>query len=173
MSKKDELAFAREQQLAKLRGTTVEPERITLEFACALHDRGFRMTFARTSPSHRFRCESVEKDAPRHATAREPLQGLFKPADSLRVRVEELDLPSLPCVVCGFESSWTLCHHCNKLVCGARSTTGHFTCRKSCGGQFRTVPVDALDASHSTGTTPRPAIGRQGQTLLPGKGSRK
>lgn len=173
MSQKNELALIREQQLAKLRGTAAEPERVTLDFACAVHDRDFRVTFARKSREQRFRCESVEKDAPRHATASEQLQGLFKPAETLRVQATEMDFTSVRCVACAGGANWTLCPHCHAMVCGGRSTPSHFTCRDSCGGRFQTVPLDALDAGRSTGTATRLAIGRQAQTLLPGKTRRK
>jgi hypothetical protein len=67
MSHKSELALLREQQLAKLREATGSPERFTADFACARHDRAFRVTFARFSPAQRFRCESVDQAEPHQA----------------------------------------------------------------------------------------------------------
>jgi hypothetical protein len=60
MSHRSELSIIREEQLARLRETTGTPERFVADFACARHDRGFRVTFARFSPVQRFRCESVD-----------------------------------------------------------------------------------------------------------------
>ncbi len=61
MSQKSELTIIREQQLARLREATGTPERFVLDFACARHDRAFRVTFARFAPAQRFPCESVDK----------------------------------------------------------------------------------------------------------------
>ena len=92
MSHKSELAIIREQQLARLREATGTPERFVLDFACARHDRAFRVTFARFSPAQRFRCESVDKSESGQATTIARLQGLLRPAEALRVRTEDVDL---------------------------------------------------------------------------------
>ena len=82
MSHKSELAIIREQQLAGLREATGTPERFVLDFACARHDRAFRVTFARFSPAQRFRCESIVKSESGQATTIERLQGLLRPAEA-------------------------------------------------------------------------------------------
>jgi hypothetical protein len=168
MSHKSELAIKREQQLARLREATDTPERFAVDFACALHDRAFRVTFARFSPSQRFRCESVDKDEPRQATTMARLQGLLRPADALRVRSEEVDFSTVSCTWCAAASGWTLCARCKTMICGARSTGSYFTCRDSCGAKFQTAPLEALDAARS-GSSARLTIGHS-QKLLPGKG---
>jgi hypothetical protein len=142
------------------------------DFACALHDRGFRVTFARFSSAQRFRCESVDKSESGQATTIARLQGLLRPAEALRVRTEEVDFSSVPCAWCAAASGWTLCPNCKTLVCGARSSGRSFTCRDSCGAQFQTAPLESLDAARQGGSSARLAIG-QSQTLLPGKGLRK
>ncbi|WGJ13868.1 hypothetical protein QEV83_14485 [Methylocapsa sp. D3K7] len=171
MSHKSELALLREQQLAKLREATGAPERFVVDFACALHDRAFRVTFARFSSAQRFRCESVDKTESHQATTMARLQGLLRPADALRVRTEEVDFSTVPCAWCADDSGWTLCDRCKMLVCGARSSGSSFTCRVSCGARFQTARLDALDAARP-GSSTRLAIGH-GRTLLPGKGPRK
>jgi len=170
MSHKSELAIIREQQLARLREATGTPERFVADFACARHDRTFRVTFARFSPAQRFRCESVDKIESHQATIAR-LQGLLRPAEALRVRTEEVDFSALSCAWCAASSGWTLCAQCKTLVCGARSSGHSFTCRDSCGAHFQTAPLDALDAARS-GSSTRLAIGHS-QNLLPGKGLRK
>ena len=100
MSHKSELAISREQQLARLREATGTPERFVLDFACARHDRAFRVTFARFSPAQRFRCESVDKSESGQATTIERLQGLLRPAEALRVRTEDVDLSTVSCAWC-------------------------------------------------------------------------
>lgn len=167
MTHKSELALLREQQLARLREATGTPERFTAEFACAKHDRAFRVTFARTSPAQRFRCESIDKNEASQPTAAERLQRLLRPAEALRVRTEEVDLSTLSCAWCAAASGWTLCNRCKTLICGARSSGRSFTCRESCGAQFETVPLDALDAARP-GSSARLAIGHS-RTLLPGQ----
>jgi hypothetical protein len=159
MSHKSELVISREQQLARLREATGTPERYVLDFACARHDRAFRVTFARFSPAQRFRCESVDKDEPHQATAIAWLQGLLRPAEALRVRTEEMDFSSVPCAWCAAASGWTLCPNCKTLICGARSSGRSFTCRDSCGAQFQTAPLEALDAARQAG---RPHDSRSG-----------
>jgi hypothetical protein len=171
MSHKTELALLRNQQLAKLREATGSAERFTADFACAKHDRGFRVTFARFSPSQRFRCESVDKDEPHHATTMARLQGFLRPAEALRVRTEEVDFSAVSCAWCAAASGWTLCAKCKTLICGASSSGHSFTCRDSCGAHFHTAPLEALDAARP-GSSSRLAIGH-GRTLLPGKGPRK
>jgi hypothetical protein len=171
MSHKSELVISREQQLARLRETTGTPERFVLDFACARHDRAFRVTFARFSAAQRFRCESVDKSESGQATTIERLQGLLRPAEALRVRTEDVDLSSVSCAWCAAASGWTLCAKCKTLICGARSSGRSFTCRDSCGAHFQTAPLDALDAARS-GSSAQLAIGHS-QTLLPGKGPRK
>ena len=171
MSHKTELAIKREQQLAKLREATSTPERFVMDCACARHDRGFRVTFARFSAAQRFRCESVDKTESHQATTMARLQRLLRPAEALRVRSEEVDFSTVSCAWCAASSGWTLCGKCKTMVCGARSIGRAFTCRDSCGAQFRTAPLDALDAARP-GSSARLAIGH-GRTLLPGKGLRK
>jgi hypothetical protein len=172
MSHKSELAIIREQQLAGLRKATGTPERFVLDFACARHDRAFRVTLARFSPAQRFRCESVDKSESVQATTMARLQGLLRPAEALRVRTEDVDVSTVSCAWCAAASGWTLCAKCKTLICGARSTGRSFTCRDSCGAQFQTAPLDALDAARQGATATQLAIGH-GQTLLPGKGLRK
>lgn len=172
MSHKSELSIIREQQLARLRETTGTPERFVVDFACARHDRAFRVTFARFSPAQRFRCESVDNAESNQATTMERLQGLLRPAEALRVRAEEVDFSSVSCAWCADDSGWTLCSKCKTMVCGARSSGRSFTCRNSCGAQFETKPLDVLDAARQGGPDARLAIGRS-QTLLPGKGPRR
>ena len=96
MSHKSELAILRQQQLAKVREATGTPERFVADFACALHDRAFRVTFARFSSAQRFRCESVDKTESHQATTLARLQGFLRPADALRVRTEEVDFSTFP-----------------------------------------------------------------------------
>ncbi len=168
MSHKSELAIIREQQLAGLREATGTPERFVLDFACARHDRAFRVTFARFSPAQRFRCESIVKSESGQATTIERLQGLLRPAEALRVRTEDVDLSSVSCASCAAASGWTLCAKCKTLICGARSSGRSWD---SCGAHFQTAPLDALDAARS-GSSAQLAIGHS-QTLLPGKGLRK
>ncbi len=171
MSHKSELALLREQKLAKLREATGSPERFMADFACAKHDRAFRVTFAGFSAAQRFRCENVDKAESHQATTMARLQGLLRPAEALRVRTEEVDFAAVPCAWCAASSGWTLCAQCKTLVCGARSSGHSFTCRDSCGAHFQTAPLDTLDAARA-GSSARLAIGRS-QTLLPGKGPRK
>jgi hypothetical protein len=170
MSLKSDLAIKREQQLARLREATGTPERFTLDFACARHDRAFRATFARFSAAERFRCESVDKTQA-HPSTTERLQGLLRPADALRVPAGEIEFRSLSCAWCGDASGWTLCGRCKAMVCRARSAGHSFTCRDGCGARFQTEPLEAIDAARQGGTA-RLAIG-QGKKLLPGKGLRK
>lgn len=172
MSHKSELTIIREQQLATLRETTGTPERFVADFACARHDRAFRVTFARFSPAQRFRCESIDKAESNQATTMERLHGLLRPAEALRVRAEEVDFSSVSCAWCGDDSHWIRCGKCKAMVCGARSSGRSFTCRDSCGARSQTSPLEALDAARQGGTSDRLAIG-QGQKLLPGKGLRK
>ena len=172
MSHKSELAIIREQQLARLREATGTPERFVVDFACARHDRAFRVTFARFSPAQRFRCESVDKTESHQATTIARLQGLLRPAEALRVRTEEVDFSTVSCAWCAASSGWTLCANCKTMVCGARSSGRSFTCRDSCGAQFQTAPLEALDAARQRGSSARLAIGHS-QKLLPGKGLRK
>lgn len=155
-----------------LREATGTPERFVLDFACARHDRAFRATFARFSPAQRLRCESVDKSESGQATTIERLQGLLRPAEALRVRTEDVDLSTVPCAWCAAPSGWTLCANCKTLICGARSFGRTFSCRDSCGAQFQTAPLDALDAARQGATATQLAIGHS-QTLLPGKGPRK
>lgn len=171
MSHKSELAIIREQQLARLRETTGTPERFVADFACARHDRSFRVTFARFSPTQRFRCESVDKAESNQATTIERLQGLLRPAEVLRVRAEEVDFSTVTCAWCASASGWTLCANCKAMVCGARSSGRSFACRDSCGTQSQTAPLEALDAARQGGTSAR--LAGQSQKLLPGKGLRK
>jgi hypothetical protein len=170
MNHKSELAIIREQQLAKLREATDTPERFVVDFACARHDRAFRVTFARFSPAQRFRCESVDKSESHQATTIERLQGLLHPAEALRVRTEDVDVSTVSCAWCAVASGWTLCAKCKTMVCAARSSGRSFTCRDSCGAQSSTVPLEALDAARS-GSSARLAIG-QSHKLLPGKRER-
>jgi hypothetical protein len=171
MSHKSELAILRQQQLAKVREATGTPERFVADFACALHDRAFRVTFARFSSAQRFRCESVDKTESHQATTLARLQGFLRPADALRVRTEEVDFSTVPCAWCADDTRWTLCDRCKMLVCGARSSGHSFSCRDSCAAQFQTARHDALDAARA-GSSTRLAI-EHGRTLLPGKGLRK
>jgi hypothetical protein len=168
MNHKSELAIIREQQLAKLREATGTPERFVVDFACARHDRAFRVTFARFSPAERFRCESVDKSESGQATTMARFQGLLRPAEALRVRSEDVDFSTVSCAWCAAASGWTLCAKCKTMVCGARSTGSYFTCRNSCGAKFQTAPLEALDAVRS-GSSARLTIGHS-QKLLPGKG---
>jgi hypothetical protein len=170
MNHKSELAIKREQQLARLREATGTPERFVLDFACAKHDRAFRVTFARFSTAQRFRCESIDKSASHQSTI-ERLQGLLRPAEALRVRTEEVDVSTVSCAWCAADSGWTLCARCKTMVCRARSSGHSFTCRDSCGAKSWTEPLEAIDAVRS-GPSARLAIGH-GRTLLPGKGPRK
>lgn len=172
MSHKSDLSLLRQQQLAKLREATNSPERFVAEFACAEHDRAFRVTFARFSPAQRFRCESVDKTEPRTATALERLQGIFRPAEALRIRTKEVDFSNLSCAWCGAPLDWTLCADCKTLVCGVRSSGQTFTCRDSCGAQFRTKTLETLNAARPGGTSGQLLIGRS-QRMLLGKGLRK
>ncbi len=172
MNHKSELAIIREQQLAGLREATGTPERFVLDFACARHDRAFRVTFARFSPAQRFRCESVDKAETHQPTTMARLQGLLRPAEALRVRTEDVDLSTVSCAWCAAASGWTLCAKCKTLICGARSSGRLFTCRDSCGAQFQTAPLETLDAAWQGGSSAQLAIG-QSQKLLPGKGPRK
>ncbi|MGH6810809.1 MAG: hypothetical protein ACREDM_00190 [Methylocella sp.] len=167
MSHKSELSMIREQQLARLRETTGTPERFVADFACARHDRAFRVTFARFSPAQRFQCESIDKAELHQTTTMERLQGLLRPAEALRVRAEEVDFSSVSCAWCGDDSHWIRCGKCKAMVCGARSSGRSFTCRDSCGARSQTVPLEALDAAREGGTSARLAI-EQGQKLLPG-----
>ncbi|WP_156964457.1 hypothetical protein [Methylocapsa aurea] len=169
MSHKSELAIKREKELARLREATGTPERFVLDFACARHDRAFRVTFARYSAAQRFRCESIDKTESHQSTI-ERLQGLLRPAEALRVRTEDVDVSTVSCAWCAADSGWTLCARCKTLVCGARKTGRSFICRDSCGGKFWTEPLEALDAARS-GSSARLAIG-QSRKLLPGKRER-
>lgn len=168
MSHKSELAIKREQQLAMLREATGIPERFVLDFACARHDRAFRVTFARFSTAQRFRCESVDKSEPHQSRTMARLQGLLRPAEALRVRAEEVDFSTVSCAWCAASSGWTLCGKCKTMVCDARSTGRSFICRDSCGAKFQTAPLQAINAARS-GSSARLAIGHV-RTLLPGKG---
>jgi hypothetical protein len=112
------------------------------------------------------------KPEPRQATAMERLQGLFRPAEALRVQAENVDFSTVSCAWCASASGWTLCPNCKMLVCSARSSGGSFNCRDSCGAQFQTAPLETLDAARQGGTPARLAIGRSKQLLL-AKGLRK
>jgi hypothetical protein len=170
MNHKSELAILRNQQLAKLREQTGSPERFTLDFACAAHDRAFRVTFARLSTAERFRCESVDKSDPGKATALKRLHGLFRQAESKQFRADEVNLGSVACAWCAGPRRWTLCSQCKAFVCGARSTGEWFTCRDSCGARFMTGPLETLEAAPQSGSTSNQrAIGRTGQSLLTGR----
>ena len=120
------------------------------------------------APAQRFRCESVDKSESGQATTIERLQGLLRPAEALRVRTEDVDLSAVSCAWCAAASGWTLCAKCKTLICGARSSGRSFTCRDSCGAQFQTAPLEALDAALHGGSSARPAIGHS-QKLLPRK----
>lgn len=172
MNPKSELAILRDQQLAKLREQTDRPERFTLNFACAEHDRTFRMTFARFSMTQRFRCESVDKSETRKATALEHLQALFRRGESVRVRSDDVDFASITCAWCAAHAQWTLCGRCKAFVCGARSADGRFKCRDSCGAQFETAPLEVLDGAGNSGTGSQLAIGGASQRLLTGRKSK-
>jgi hypothetical protein len=172
MSYKSDLARLREEQLAKLRETSGTPERFVVECACAIHDRSFRVTFARHSPAQNFRCESVDKTALPEPTALERLQGFFRCEEALRIRSEQIDFSTLHCAWCGTPPHWTLCAECRTLVCGAHSSGGSFTCRDSCGAQFQTTRLEALTASRQPGTSGWLLLGG-GKRLLPRQGLRK
>src|ERR1019366_6494814 len=109
MSHKSERALLRNQQLAKLREATGTPERFAVDFACARHDRAFRVTFARFSAAQRFRCESGDKSESHQSTTMARLQGLLRPAEALRVRSEDVDFSTMSCAWCMAASGWTLC----------------------------------------------------------------
>jgi hypothetical protein len=170
MSHKSERALLRNQQLAKLREATGTPERFAVDFACARHDRAFRVTYARFSAAQRFRCESVDKSESHQSTTMARLPGLLRPAEALRVRSEDVDFSTMSCAWCTAASGWTLCAKCKTMVCGARSTGRSFTYRNSCGAKFQTAPLETLDAARS-GSSARLAIGHS-QKLLPGKRER-
>ena len=171
MSHKSELAIQREQQLARLREATGTPERFVVDFACARHDRAFRVTFARFSAAQRFRCESVDKTES-HQTTMERLQGLLRPAEALRVRTEEVDFSTVSCAWCAAASGWTLCARCKTLVCGARSS-GQFL---HLPRQLRRAIPDGAARSPRRGASPdRPRGSRSGtaRRCCRGKGPRK
>jgi hypothetical protein len=173
MSHKSDLALMREQQLAKLRESTNSPERFVAEFACAKHDRAFRVTFARTSPAKRFRCESIDKSAPGPGAMLERLKGLFSATEALRIRTDDVDISSVSCAWCAAPPQWTLCGECRTLVCGAGRSGSSFTCRASCGAQSQAGgKLESLDAARQGGAPEKPLIGQSSRLLL-GKGSRK
>ncbi|WP_395697955.1 hypothetical protein [Methylocella sp.] len=165
MTCKTELALLRERQLAALRTATGQPERITLGFACASQDRGFRVAFARQLGAKRFTCEGVEKD-PHIASPLQRLQGLFRPK-ALTLTPEELDFSGLVCAWCGDATQWVSCGRCKAFICGARSRGSSFVCRPSCGCQGQTQALGDVDAARQSGSSPRPAIGRAAAPYLP------
>jgi hypothetical protein len=168
VSHKSELEVLRDQQLARLREDTNRPERFTLDFACARHDRDFRVTFTRLPPASVFRCERVDKGDTKWTSVIGRLQGIFAMSEPMRLRSDEVDFSSVSCAWCGINSGWTRCGRCNVFVCDARSVQGTFSCRASCGARFETEPLKGLDAVRDAATGGQPAIGRTAQGRLAG-----
>jgi hypothetical protein len=166
MSNKTELAILRDQHLAKLRAQTGLPERITLDFACAVHDRDFRVTFARFSRTDVFRCESIDKNGARQATAPARVQAIFTRSEPVHLAVDEVDFESFYCAGCAAKTGWTRCDRCMAFVCGAHSAGGRFTCRESCGARFTTVPLKTLSARGGSNAGGQKAIGQTARGLL-------
>jgi hypothetical protein len=166
--RRNELAVIRHQQLAQLRQKIGQPERMTVNCACAAHDRDYQATFARMPPATHFKCETMDK-------AESPSTiGVGISASVLRVPADEIDW-MFSCPWCRTPpdawapDTWTLCPRCKSLICGARSDGNWFTCRPSCGASGRrTVPVRELPGAKAGGPG-RKAIGHAAMKLLAGR----
>jgi hypothetical protein len=165
---RNELALIRERQLAKVRQAAGKPERFSLRFACATHDREFQATFARLPPAERFTCETIERSEGK-ASALGRLHALFRPAETLSVPASEVDLSGVACAWCAGSNTWTRCDVCRAFVCQSRSKPGYFVCRPSCGRQCETVPLTHLNAARNPVTGTRTPLGGPAATPLLGK----
>src|SRR5690349_21678353 len=123
-----------------------EPERFTLEVACAATDRTFTAVFVRPPGDRLFRVERVDPVLQRPGLFGRAMGLIRGGGPAMRVDAEEVDRMPDPCPGCGLRPCrYTLCAWCKAFVCTARQRGTRFKCRDSCGVSFETQPLHVLD----------------------------
>lgn len=128
----DSLRESFDKKLGALRAATGRPERFVTRCACAIHDKGFVVVYARTDPARPFIIIGIYKDGEGDAG------GAAGALRSRAVAHADVDSTGWRCPYCGMEGLHIQCTGCHTIVCSGKTrrypgTSDIFECRASCG----------------------------------------